>query len=653
MAYRYQKLSEGGIRLVNLLPGRFDDSLQCQISEIELSSNLGIRYSYEALSYVWGDQSNAKPLYIVHADGSPSGKLALGPNLYSALLHMRFKDSSRTIWCDLISINQVDLEERSQQIVRMGEIYRKARRVVVWLGPEADESRIAMNAIRYTGAQIQIMPKRRTWQPRLCADPRFTWEAQQVPLSKAELQAIHMLIQRDWFKRLWVRQEVTLAKSPLVMVGAQTVTWEQLISTAAFLDEFIRLRGNNNPAFGRDLFNLLEFGYMKAYEEIMEIFHACRACECTENHDRVYGLLGLLSSQRDLAIEPDYKKTPKMVYQDFVIHYYQRYQKLNILTLCEEADTPSWVPDFHKLRLNTGLNTRVAQYCWASGDAAASLVLHGDGTMETYGARCGTLGKLVAPPIDKHSEAGVLKSAIVRILVDHMGAEVSSWENERLKVLTMGLLGCLWTERTGRKNHSSLPFALSEIKNWAQEENDDMLKHAPVYSKSVALLSHIVRVLFYGDSCRWTQDGYIGLGYQACQEGDLLYAILGCRRLIALRKLLGDARYRVVGKFDHPRYNDGEAFLGQLPSSWSANYKHLLVASNRPRFTHEDGRSQWQDPRLDGVSLSDDWQEGQDEDGIPYWFNSRSNDPPSYTDPRLTWKELERRGINLEKITLV
>jgi hypothetical protein len=108
-----------------------------------------------------------------------------------------------------------------------------------------------------------------------------------------------------------------------------------------------------------------------------------------------------------------------------------------------------------------------------------------------------------------------------------------------------------------------------------------------------------------------------------------------------------------VGKFDHPRYNDGEAFLGQLPSSWSANYKHLLVASNRPRFTHEDGRSQWQDPRLDGVSLSDDWQEGQDEDGIPYWFNSRSNDPPSYTDPRLTWKELERRGINLEKITLV
>jgi len=71
------------------------------------------------------------------------------------------------------------------------------------------------------------------------------------------------------------------------------------------------------------------------------------------------------------------------------------------------------------------------------------------------------------------------------------------------------------------------------------------------------------------------------------------------------------------GQFDHPSYNDGEAFLGKLAACWKANYRHFLLALNRPRFVNKDGSSQWQDPRFQDVALPDGWYEGQDHDGYP------------------------------------
>jgi len=232
----------------------------------------------------------------------------------------------------------------------------------------------------------QIELKLRTWKPIQNADPKF-WCGQDIPYSQQELQAIQKLVAHSWFKRLGVRQEVTLAKSSIVIAGDHQIPWIHLISAAAFLDSFIRLRGNTGTDFRRNLFNALEFGCLESYKGIMDILHACRACECTEDHDRVYALLGLLSSHQTLTIQPDYSKAAKNFYQDLIMQCYHQHQRLNILTLCEAAETPSWVPDLHKLILDAGLNTRVVQYCWASGEAAASLVLSNNSIIEICGVK--------------------------------------------------------------------------------------------------------------------------------------------------------------------------------------------------------------------------------------------------------------------------
>jgi len=522
-----------------------------------------------------------------------------------------------------------------------------------------------MRAMRYTARQVRANPVKRTWRPNPGADPGFSWGAQRdpsgCPYSPAELEALQKLVARSWFKRLWTRQEVTLAKSAVVVAGDDTIPWPDLISAGFFIDSLVRLRGRGDASFGRDLFNLYELGCLGSYRGLMEILHACRACDCSEDIDRVYGILGLLSSHTQrIVIRPDYTKPAKSAYQDLVLELYRCSERLDILSLCEAAESPSWVPDLNNLNLNTGVNTRVVPYCRASGESAAWLRSSSADTIEIYGVRCGVLGARVAntplPPQARTSGVGALKRATVKILTDHLGECVAQWDRGRLETLAKGLLGSIWHERTGRQNHSSLAFATSELTRWALAAPSGLVDDMHESDESRDLFNHVTRVLFHGDACRLIKDqdhGCPGLGFSGCREGDVLYAVLGCRRLIALRKEPDRDRYRVIGKFDHPYYNDGQALLGKLGGGWRASYRHGLFASNRPVFEHEDGTSQWHDPRLQGVALPDGWHEGRDPDGCPFWFKAGQEDNHSDSDPRLTCDELRKRGVQVELLVIV
>jgi hypothetical protein len=82
---------------------------------------------------------------------------------------------------DAICIDQANEKEKGDQIPLMVEIYAKASRVVVWLGDAKDDSDRALEVVRLAGENS-------------------------ARLSNAELarQAIPRLLQRPWFRRIWV-----------------------------------------------------------------------------------------------------------------------------------------------------------------------------------------------------------------------------------------------------------------------------------------------------------------------------------------------------------------------------------------------------------------------------------------------------------------
>lgn len=90
--------------------------------------------AYLALSYTWGVPNKAVSIQV--NDSSQNVTL----NLRTALEHLRQEHEDVVIWVAAISIDQNKLEEKSDQVQIMTEIYVSAKCTVVWLGQGGDGS---------------------------------------------------------------------------------------------------------------------------------------------------------------------------------------------------------------------------------------------------------------------------------------------------------------------------------------------------------------------------------------------------------------------------------------------------------------------------------------------------------------------------------
>ncbi|PMD31793.1 HET-domain-containing protein, partial [Hyaloscypha variabilis F] len=122
-------------RLMELLPGEGSDPISCSLRPV----TLGDAQPFEALSYVWGNPHGTRSIFCFdHGSNSntKSTTLLVTANCWHALRRLRLEDKTRILWIDAICINQYqeDRVEKSQQIPLMGNIYRRANCVLVYLG---------------------------------------------------------------------------------------------------------------------------------------------------------------------------------------------------------------------------------------------------------------------------------------------------------------------------------------------------------------------------------------------------------------------------------------------------------------------------------------------------------------------------------------
>jgi hypothetical protein len=176
--YHYSPLPEpGSIRLLRLIPSDENAHIECQLFDYPLQELGEGTHLYEALSYAWGDSNNLRSIFV------NEHSLPITTNLHSALLCLRNRFIDRILWVDALCIHQNDNEEKGQQIRLMAEIYSKASRVIIWLGEAEKDSDLALEKIHLAAD-----------------DPSANFLDNE--LSK---QAIRTLLQRPWFKRIWVR----------------------------------------------------------------------------------------------------------------------------------------------------------------------------------------------------------------------------------------------------------------------------------------------------------------------------------------------------------------------------------------------------------------------------------------------------------------
>ena len=174
--YSSLPLEPGSIRLLRLMPDKDETApIQCQLFNYSPQESREWTHLYEALSYVWGDPDKTLPILInEHC-------FNITVNLYAALLRLRNRSFERIIWVDAVCINQECKQEKERQIQSMAKIYGQANRVIIWLGETADNSDRALEEIR-------VAPGMKS-------------------TNSLNGDAIPALLQRPWFRRIWVRQQ--------------------------------------------------------------------------------------------------------------------------------------------------------------------------------------------------------------------------------------------------------------------------------------------------------------------------------------------------------------------------------------------------------------------------------------------------------------
>ncbi|KAK3718131.1 hypothetical protein LTR37_005246 [Vermiconidia calcicola] len=370
--FEYSTLQRNNIRVITILPLE-NGVVRCTIETVDLTS----KPTYNALSDTWGDPrpkgmqttEQATVEYPIYIDGKT---MMVGKNLYDALTRLAsgVMVLDAPVWIDAICINQGDSQEKNLQVSKMDEIYTKASMVVAWLG-EADG---------FTQAGLEAIGRLASTDTGLGAADYMTHQKRDVGsygLTDRQWQGLIAVFCRAWFTRVWVTQEVALARKMTVVIGTHIVTEEVMKGAATYLARaglWFKLTRyvfqfsldpndpNNNdvPALGAVIgpFAGLGAGISQGgvHPKLVTLFG--RGNDAFTKRDYVYGMAGLVKlaqashrEQSEALPSPRYEAEVKEVIVEWAkwmvedMDNYMLFSHVGDETHRRLKTLPSWVPD--------------------------------------------------------------------------------------------------------------------------------------------------------------------------------------------------------------------------------------------------------------------------------------------------------------------
>ncbi|PYH38078.1 HET domain-containing protein [Aspergillus neoniger CBS 115656] len=246
------------------------------------------KHLYEALSYTWGSGIKSQSILI---DGS---LLSVTENLHTALIYLRDHQLERVLWVDAVCINQKDEDEKAKHIPYMRAIYAQADRVMVWLGEPDDNEGNALDTIH-----------------RLAEDKVLMLSTSATVLSSGvNYNACLKMFRHDWFRRIWVLQEVGVARCVIFQCGFTQVDGFAICEglgglETSFLPEYIF---PIVPLVRGAIFRSRSTPKSRVTRSIGELIDMHHSHLATVSHDKIYALLGLCSDDLGTpCLIPNYK----------------------------------------------------------------------------------------------------------------------------------------------------------------------------------------------------------------------------------------------------------------------------------------------------------------------------------------------------------
>ncbi|KAI7161999.1 hypothetical protein KC349_g2366 [Hortaea werneckii] len=207
------------------------DAQDSDTSTLELNiENFALQNAppYAAMSYTWGDPP-AQETILIHGH-----TFTVRWNCRYMLRQLQKHRPYGYFWVDAICINQDDVAEKNCQVQMMGEIYENAEFVFACVGEHADDSRLlfeqledlkaAMATHGVTQEKIDFVRGR-----SLCVPP-FTWLGTiSRSLAHDLCYELNALMSRKYWKRVWIVQELRLARKVKLLCGSHETDLDVLL----------------------------------------------------------------------------------------------------------------------------------------------------------------------------------------------------------------------------------------------------------------------------------------------------------------------------------------------------------------------------------------------------------------------------------------
>jgi Heterokaryon incompatibility protein (HET) len=356
--YKYGPLlHEDSLRLLILEPGSKGKPICCRLTH----SRLGLYPQYNAVSYVWGDNSNNHKICIDNCS------LEIQHNLYVALQHFRDENQPRILWVDAICLNQADVVERNHQVKLMRRIYEGSELTLIWFGVAKAEELLALNVcLRYDHAlrMSYMLSHDLSWNRRFSIAREFLRNRPEANHNSIDqMKSFKAIDLRAWSRRIWVLQEYAVSENAIIIYGRTSFQSQALaLAMQDMLPSFGKLLSISGVEEWRkvamlrlELFNRIRLNYTRGKQvKLQELLYATYGYfEASDPRDHVFALIGLVGGEeyQDLV---DYELTTREVFtQTMERCLLEDGSPFPLLSLVGSAppsefrdSLPSWVPDF-------------------------------------------------------------------------------------------------------------------------------------------------------------------------------------------------------------------------------------------------------------------------------------------------------------------
>jgi hypothetical protein len=328
----------------------------------------GLTQEYIALSYTWGaavEEPNEGPdprlqcdLLLannhnsIHQDDllnfskdpgarplSKDFRLSLPQNLSNFFKrhHLKLIDDGIYLWIDAICINQTDTAEVSKQIFLMDAVFELANQVWAWLGEEPDDFTVIKAFATQIGPALEeayagfldngkSREEFMAWLSRFSPIDEHFWEDEMKISSPPASTWVDSWVSyyrffrtRRWFSRVWIIQEVVLARKVIIVCHNDMIEWEalesldKLFSRPKWREVFAVLQGSDAKFIAAKVSTFKNHGELFQYSYYRQQLSEAPAVQSGLHTETgipswVYQLILLIATTREMqtSVDKDY-----------------------------------------------------------------------------------------------------------------------------------------------------------------------------------------------------------------------------------------------------------------------------------------------------------------------------------------------------------